>query len=157
MLNNLKNLAQNKPLLIAAGVILVVAFMIFLPSSVNNSQTSRTAPSTISERGEDVAQEYFGDIKDFPADESRRLNEPQRTLYLVETEQFAITQNEDESYLITILSKPASVSIERAEQEFLDVLGLSYQQACTLEVVIAVPAFVSANNTPETLGLSFCN
>ena len=61
-----------------------------------------------------------------------------------------------DSFLIVINSSPFNEQRAKAENEFLDTLNISRQEACTLDVSITTPQWANPNETGTIHRLSFC-
>jgi hypothetical protein len=62
----------------------------------------------------------------------------------------------DQGFIITIDSPALEQSRQQAEKNFLDLLGVSKEQACLLKVTLNVPYNVSEAASGQNYGLSFC-
>lgn len=60
------------------------------------------------------------------------------------------------SFIIGIESTPLSQVRESASQYFLNQLGLTVEQACTLDVYVGVQYGLDPDNSGKNLGLSYC-
>ena len=61
----------------------------------------------------------------------------------------------DSSFSIGILQSPVAPAIAAAENDLLQTLGISQQQACQLKVTVGIPWWVDEANAGGR-GLSFC-
>jgi hypothetical protein len=61
-----------------------------------------------------------------------------------------------EQFLIFINAAPFEPHRQDAEGAFLTVLGISEEEACTLDVTIRTPAFVNPDQGGREFPLSFC-
>lgn len=82
-----------------------------------------------------------------------------RTSILIEqTNTYNITYYApDSSFNILISTTPVTTVQAQAEAAFLQVLGISKNDACKLNVTIGVPESVDPNYANENIGLSFCS
>lgn len=64
--------------------------------------------------------------------------------------------NETESFLISILESPFEVKRREAEQEFLETMSLTEEEACKLNVEITTPLFANPDEAGKIFRLSFC-
>ena len=63
---------------------------------------------------------------------------------------------QDESFAISIQSSDLQPARDKAEADFLQVLGITKEQACSLKVTLAIPYDVSHTASGKNYGLSFC-
>lgn len=63
---------------------------------------------------------------------------------------------QDGSFLIHVLAMPFEASRQKAEAEFLEILGVSRADACRLEVTVGTSRDVDENRAGRMYGLSFC-
>lgn len=59
-------------------------------------------------------------------------------------------------FIITILGSPFMSLIKPAEEDFVKVLGITYDQACKLNVDIGTVAFANPDYAGKRFSLSFC-
>ena len=63
---------------------------------------------------------------------------------------------DEESFLISILESPFAKVRKKAEEDFLEKLGIGRAQACRLQVSVTTPLFVNPDEAGKKYGLSFC-
>lgn len=77
--------------------------------------------------------------------------------YLINTSEYAIIHYEESnSYSIVLLQEPLTTYQKQAEEELLKILNIPPSVACTRDIEIKVPRFVT-DNVAEYRSLSFCN
>lgn len=59
-------------------------------------------------------------------------------------------------FFVTILNPDFEATRPRAEQVFLNQLGITQQEACKLTVIVGSPIWVNPDLSGQTFGLSFC-
>jgi hypothetical protein len=59
-------------------------------------------------------------------------------------------------FLITILGSPFMSLVKPAEEDFVKVLGITYNQACKLNVDVGTVAFANPDYAGKRFPLSFC-
>lgn len=59
-------------------------------------------------------------------------------------------------FTITILDANFEQTRQRAEQEFISMLGISKEDACKLNVIVQTPEFVNFELSQQNFSLSFC-
>lgn len=62
----------------------------------------------------------------------------------------------DQSFNITLLSEPLAFVRARAEQDFVQKVGIKQVQACNLRYRVGVPNYVNEFYSGKNLGFSFC-
>lgn len=63
---------------------------------------------------------------------------------------------QDESFAISIQNSDLKTARAKAESDFLQALGITKEQACSLKVTLGVPYYVSPTASGKNYGLSFC-
>lgn len=80
-----------------------------------------------------------------------------RIVIMVETEEYNLGYTStDSSFGITILKTPVSEYKPKAEQAFLERLGITPEEACRLTVYVGVPVSIDEAQSGRNLGLEFC-
>lgn len=80
-----------------------------------------------------------------------------QTVAIAQTSTYSIAYNVlYSSFVITILAPPLEANREAAEHVFLNALGISEQDACSLDIYEGVPASVSDQDSGRPYALSFC-
>ena len=144
---NTKKLFIILAALVAAAIVVTgLYFAFFAP---NPQQT--TTPNTLSVQTK--AQQPVK-VKDFT--KNYQAATPGNGL-LVDNGQYSISYStSDQSFLITLESKPLKTARAAAEQDILNRLNITQAQACQLKVSVKVPLNVDPNYAGNELGLSFC-
>lgn len=62
----------------------------------------------------------------------------------------------DESFVITILNPDIQTARVKAENDFLQQLSITKEQACDLKLTLAVPFSINQENSGQNFDLSFC-
>ncbi len=63
---------------------------------------------------------------------------------------------QDQGFLITLLNSDLEKARTEAENDFLQKLNITKDQACTLKVTLNTPSFVNQKAAGTNYGLSFC-
>lgn len=63
---------------------------------------------------------------------------------------------QDQGFLIVMENSDIQSARQKAENDFLQTLGIDQQQACSLRVSLTVPASINAEAAGGNYGLSFC-
>ena len=63
---------------------------------------------------------------------------------------------QDQGFLITVLDTDIEKGRREAEENFLQELGITKDEACKLKVDLGVPSFVNKDIAGQNYGLSFC-
>lgn len=78
-------------------------------------------------------------------------------LALVETKDFSIVYyKQDQVFNISLFSEPLSEALDKAENLFMNKLGIDNGQACRLKTIVRVPYSVNQQASGVEYGLSFC-
>lgn len=136
---------------VAILIILIMALylLFFTHKSKIPSQTPSSPPSS-------YPASYPQSVKDAisnPVDKVGDWNT------LVNSDNFQIsysTSQQGNSFFITINAQPVVQVTQQAEQAFLQKLGISKDYACTLPVIVSIPAKVDETLSGYNFGLSFC-
>jgi hypothetical protein len=79
------------------------------------------------------------------------------TVFFIENTDYHISFNpHDQSFLITLLNPDIQTTRNRAEDDFLNALNITKNDACKLTLILGMPAFVNENLSGKNYGLSFC-
>jgi len=62
----------------------------------------------------------------------------------------------DNLFIITIFNSDVETARQKAEKDFLNILGINQNQACQLSVQVLVPLDVNENYGGQNLGLTYC-
>lgn len=82
---------------------------------------------------------------------------PDGTVTFIETSDYTMAFfPKDKSFTIAILSSDLTATRNKAENDFLQTLNITKDQACELTVTLGVPYKISAENSGLNFGLSFC-
>lgn len=99
----------------------------------------------------------------YPRSVQSAINSPiekiQNWSTLVKNDNFEISHSsgpEGDSFFITINAQPVLQTSQLAEQALLQKLGVKKEYACTLPLIMTVPANVDPSLAGNTFGMSFC-
>lgn len=67
-----------------------------------------------------------------------------------------VSFKQGKEFVISILGSPFATVREQAEEKFLEVLGLTREEACQLEVSLRTPRFANPDYAWQSYPLSFC-
>ena len=63
---------------------------------------------------------------------------------------------QDEGFIISLQNPDIQTARDKAEADFLQALGITKEQACSLKVTLGIPYYVSPTASGQNYGLSFC-
>jgi hypothetical protein len=157
-------------LISATALVLVVALIFYI---INVKKSSITTPPTQQPSSQLPSAKFV-----IPSENSAKMtiptqnDEPVETnnVYLHPAENLSnngvgfVSNNDyyvsfypdDRSFTVTIQNSNLKDTREKAETAFLQALGITQEQACRLNVSLYVPEFISAKNSGQDFGLSFC-
>lgn len=76
---------------------------------------------------------------------------------LAETAEYQIIHDEPtDSFQIVIYQKPFLQNKAKAERAFFELLDISEEEACRLDVVVTTPAFVDLDYSGQSFLLNYC-
>ncbi len=145
---------NKKIILLLVPVILIIGALIYVLIA-KKSGHKETAPPTPEEKISVPTNQGSVAIPDITKNPIENLSDGGVTFKL--SDDFSIEYYaKDNSFIITLLNNDVEKAQKEAEQEFLQSLGVSQDDACKLNVIIGVPFSVNENFAGGVYKLSFC-
>jgi len=150
---------------IAIILILSIATILFLilqkSSQIQNSQEKKpelplNEKLTGEKTGKIIVKTQSGDVE---IDDIYSISEEiiSGNATIETTPEYQIVYSgERQNFIISILSPDLQSTRDKAEQKFLELLGVNKDKACSLEVTLSVSKDASPNAAGQNYGLSFC-
>lgn len=132
-------------LYIVIGVVLLIIFFVVIYFAFFSKEKKQVTTSTYPQTIQNVLDNPIEKIGDWST--------------LVDDDDFQISYGsgqEGGTFYITVNTTPFIEVSDRAEQAFLQKLGIEKEYACELPVIINVPSMIDDNLSEYNFGLSFC-
>ena len=121
--------------------------------SINSDSVTYPLPASFSKASEVVESDVY--LKGLSTG-NPKVSSSQASQFVQNSEYVIQYTPSSDSFLIVINSSPFNEQRAKAENEFLDTLNISRQEACTLDVSITTPQWANPNETGTIHRLSFC-
>lgn len=147
-------LITNKRKIIFVVIIIIIIIIVFLvykflsptPASFSALEKSTGEKLNIA----DVSVNNFYKIK-------INTNPRGDTLFSQSTDYQIMYFSKEEQFLISIMGSPFEEKRALAELNFTQVLGITQEEACKLNVIINTPSFANPEESGTNYKLSFCD
>ena len=159
---------MKKIIYIIPGILIIIAVILIMLNVYKKTspETSQPAPSKITSlpSSEDLAKQ--GKVALPAGQESVVINDPYKESLKTISENAELRNTSDyeivylgklKSFVITLYGENLNDSRIKAEQAFLESLGITKDEACKLNVNLAVAHEASESAAGKNYGLSFCS
>jgi hypothetical protein len=164
ILKGLERMKKIKPLYILIAVLFIVTIVVYvffrpvtkttLPAFTPSANALNSGTIAFSPPPEDKLIISGVDVNNFYKDDDARSG---ANSIFFENEEYQLGFVLDRNlFVITILDSPFGTIQSKAEQRFLQELGIKKDDACKLNVIVQTPHFVSPEESKQTRTLSFC-
>lgn len=151
MWNRLKTNKRKVIVTIIIVIIFVITFLVY--------KLSTTTPTTFSVIEKKTSEKL--NITDVSVNNFYKIkintNPRGDTLFSQNIDYQIIYFSGEEQFLISIMGSPFEEKRALAESNFIQVLGISQEDACKLNVIINTPLFANPDESGVNYKLSFCD